>query len=122
MHGAAARQAVAAIEVVLQAKRSALVQAEQAVQAAARRVVEVIAEDIAVEGRKAAIVARRAELAALALQRMPQGYRLGEATAELARSFSGHRPGEAPNALQAAHNTLAEFQAALEADSSAAIG
>jgi hypothetical protein len=122
---AAARQAVAAIGEVLGAKRHALVEAEAQVQAAARGVVEAVAEDIAAEGRKAGVIHRRAELAAHALQRMQGGigtpaYRLKPETAELAKTFT-HRTNEPTDLLSRTTTTWIGFQRALEADADAAL-
>ncbi|MCJ2138458.1 hypothetical protein [Methylobacterium sp. E-066] len=124
---AAARQAVAAIGEVLAGKRHALAEAETQVQAAARGVIEAVAEDIATEGRKAGAIHRRAELAAHALQRMHGGagvsvYRLKPETAELAKTFTGFRTNEPTDLLSRATTTWLGFQRALETDADAALG
>ncbi|MCJ2087513.1 hypothetical protein MKK88_16210 [Methylobacterium sp. E-005] len=123
-----ARQAVAAIGEVVEAKRAALAEAETRVQAAARGVVEMVAEDIASEGRKAGEIHRRAELAAVALQRMQAGlaaaplYRLKPDTAALANAFVPHGRNEPPDSLSRASATWQAFHRALEADADAALG
>lgn len=128
-HAAAARQAVAAIADVVETKRHALEQANDAVKAAAADVVEAVAEDIATEGRKAGAIHRRAETAALALQHMAQQtfgsgprYALKPETADLAMNYTGHRHNEPQNLVARATTTWTEFQRSLETDANAALG
>ncbi|MCJ2067208.1 hypothetical protein MKK75_00015, partial [Methylobacterium sp. J-030] len=125
---AASRQAVAAIGEVVEVKRAALAEAEARVEAAVRGVVEAVAEDVASEGRKAAVIYRRAELAAVALQRMQDGlaaaprYRLKPDTAALANASVPHGRNEPPDSLARASATWQAFHRALEADADAALG